>query len=120
MPGWSFWEWLTYACIGIAALVIAFDQGVKLSKARERFATLIGSPIWAFAPIALFLSVQLLLPGYVFCLAQHRLSISHNPRLFQLLVNSTSLQIKNCARQLIPSTNKSTNLRSYIFNHGFL
>jgi hypothetical protein len=55
MRDWGFWEWLTYLCIVIAALTIAFDQGLKLSKARERFAALIESTNWAVAPFILIL-----------------------------------------------------------------
>ena len=55
MRDWGFWEWLTYLCIVIAALTIAFDQGLKLSKARERFAALVESTNWAVAPLILVL-----------------------------------------------------------------
>ena len=56
MVAWGFWEWLTYGCIAIAALMIALDQGVRQSStAREFLGSIVQSSLWAFTPFVLIL-----------------------------------------------------------------
>jgi hypothetical protein len=56
MPAWGFWEWLTYGCIAIAAIMIALDQGVRQSStAREFLGSIAQSSVWAFTPFLLIL-----------------------------------------------------------------
>jgi hypothetical protein len=66
MATWGFWEWLTYGCIAIAALMMAVDQGAQRSgSARKFLAPLIQSAWWAFAPFALILLSAVLILGHV-------------------------------------------------------
>jgi hypothetical protein len=66
MATWGFWEWLTYGCIAIAALMMAVDQGAQRSgSARIFLAPLIQSALWAFAPFALILLSAVLILGHV-------------------------------------------------------
>ncbi|MCW5590686.1 MAG: hypothetical protein KIS74_01180 [Burkholderiales bacterium] len=54
MSSWSFWDWLTYTCIGIAALVLALDQAIKGSpQLLGAFSGLLVKPSWNYAPLAL-------------------------------------------------------------------
>ena len=54
MPSWSFWDWLTYICIGVAALVLALDQAIKGSpQLLGNLSGLLAKPSWNYAPLAL-------------------------------------------------------------------
>ncbi len=54
MSKWSFFEWVAYAGMFIAALIIAADQGVKLSPdLLQQFSGVVHSPYWALAPLVL-------------------------------------------------------------------
>jgi hypothetical protein len=56
MSNWTFWEWVAYAIMFVAAILIAADQGIKLApELLQRLNGLIASPYWAFAPLALIL-----------------------------------------------------------------
>src|ERR1051326_2241480 len=56
MVGWGFWEWLAYAGIAIAAIMLALDAGVKQSPDLNlRFAWLLANRVWAFTPFVLIL-----------------------------------------------------------------
>jgi hypothetical protein len=64
MSHWGFWEWLTYSCIAIAALVLAFDQAIKGSpELIARFSSLLNARTWSYAPLALICLSGLLLIG---------------------------------------------------------
>jgi hypothetical protein len=66
MATWGFWEWLTYGCIAVAALMMAVDQGAQRSgSARKFLGPLIQSALWAFAPFALILLSAVLILGHV-------------------------------------------------------
>jgi hypothetical protein len=53
MSHWTFWEWLGYVSIWIAAIISATEIGLKMAtEFRSRTQHLIGNPYWAFAPIA--------------------------------------------------------------------
>jgi hypothetical protein len=66
MSSWSFWDWLTYTCIGVAALVLALDQAIKGSpQLLGNLSGLLAKPSWNYAPLAL-----IGLSGVVFLLKQ--------------------------------------------------
>jgi hypothetical protein len=51
VPKWGFWEWLSYTCIAIAAIILAVDQAVKGSSTTTSYLTgIAGGPIWNYAP----------------------------------------------------------------------
>jgi hypothetical protein len=54
MSNWSFWDWLTYTCIGVAALVLALDQAIKGSPVvLGSLSGLLARSTWNYAPLAL-------------------------------------------------------------------
>jgi hypothetical protein len=56
MSRWTVWEWIAYTGLFVAAIIIAADQGVKLSPPLfEKFSRIIRSLYWAFAPLTLIL-----------------------------------------------------------------
>lgn len=56
MPNWDFWAWLTYICIGLAAVVLAGDAAVKGStNLTLKFQSLRSTKFWNFAPLVLIL-----------------------------------------------------------------
>jgi hypothetical protein len=56
MAKWTFWEWVAYAVLFFAAIVIAIDQGVKLAPDLASSAgSILASPWWAFSPLVLIL-----------------------------------------------------------------
>jgi hypothetical protein len=64
MAHWGFWEWLTYSCIGIAAVVLAADQAIKGSpELIVRFSGLLKAPTWNYAPLALIIVSGVVLVG---------------------------------------------------------
>jgi hypothetical protein len=64
MRHWTFWEWVAYIGLSIAAIIIAADQGVKLApELLQRFSGMITSPFWAFAPLALIILATVILIG---------------------------------------------------------
>ncbi len=62
MVGWDYWAWLTYACIGIAALMPAISLAVNAeADLALRFARISQSRWWRFTPaIALLISAVLI------------------------------------------------------------
>jgi hypothetical protein len=62
MSRWTFWEWVAYATIFVAAIIIAANEGVHLAPALfERFSGVVSSPYWAFAPLVLIVLGTLIL-----------------------------------------------------------
>jgi hypothetical protein len=56
MANWGFWEWLTYGCIAVAAIILALDAAVKQSPdLNTRFGANLANRTWAFTPFALIL-----------------------------------------------------------------
>jgi len=56
MSRWTFWEWVAYAVLFVAALIVAADQGIKLSPSlMEKASGIILSSYWAFAPLVFVL-----------------------------------------------------------------
>lgn len=53
MSTWSFWDWLTYGCIAVAAIVLALDQAIKGSpRLLGDLSGLLATPSWNYAPLA--------------------------------------------------------------------
>jgi hypothetical protein len=59
MSHWGFWEWLGYSTLWVAAIILAFDGGLKMTPeiptkvpAVSRF---LRRRFWAFAPLALLI-----------------------------------------------------------------
>jgi hypothetical protein len=64
MMRWTFWEWVAYAILFVAAVLLAIDQGIKLSpELFPKVHDLISTPYWAFAPLALLLLATTILIG---------------------------------------------------------
>jgi hypothetical protein len=56
MRDWGFFEWLAYAVMFVAAIIMAVDQGLKLSPdLLTYFSWLVSSNYWAFSPLVLIL-----------------------------------------------------------------
>jgi hypothetical protein len=52
---WSFWDWIAYGCLGIAALGLAVGQILKDNRSMlEQLPAIFMSKKWAYAPIILF------------------------------------------------------------------
>jgi hypothetical protein len=76
MSHWGFWEWLAYSGLWISAIILAADIGLKISSdLREKFASVIASPIWGFTPLIL-----LTLSGAIFLVRETGL-IGDRPRV---------------------------------------
>jgi hypothetical protein len=64
MAKWTFWEWVAYAVLFLAAIIIAADEGVKLAPdLLPAMKGILGSPWWAFSPLALILFATAILVG---------------------------------------------------------
>lgn len=64
MAKWGFWEWVAYAVLFVAAIIIATDQGIKLSPdLASLFNGVLTSPYWGFAPLVLLLLATGILVG---------------------------------------------------------
>lgn len=62
MAKWSFWDWLTYICIWIAAVVLAVDQAIKGSPTMAQgLSGIINSPAWRYAPLMFMVMSGILL-----------------------------------------------------------
>jgi hypothetical protein len=67
MSRWTYWEWIAYSVLFVAAILIAADQGVKLApELMQQFHVFIASPYWAFAPLASVILATLILLGREF------------------------------------------------------
>jgi hypothetical protein len=53
MKQWTYWEWMAYGALWIAATVIALDTSFKLTSGQLRVAVagLLDSPAWGFSPL---------------------------------------------------------------------
>jgi hypothetical protein len=66
---WTFWEWVAYAAIFVAALIIAADTGFKTAPdLMTRLPEFFSSVWWGFAPVTLVIvaTIILLLREFVF------------------------------------------------------
>ena len=68
MASWGFWEWLTYGCIAISAIMLSVYQGVQRSGNASKFpGSVVQSPLWAYTPFSLMLlSAVLILLNLLF------------------------------------------------------
>ena len=67
MSNWTFWEWVAYTIMFVAAVIIAADQGVKLAPdLLQNLTGIICTPYWAFAPLGLILLATAILMGREF------------------------------------------------------
>src|ERR1051325_4888085 len=56
MHGWKFWDWVAYAGLFIAAIVLAADAAVKSSPTlAPAMPDWVKSEVWAFVPLLLLL-----------------------------------------------------------------
>jgi hypothetical protein len=64
MRNWTYWEWVAYAVLFVAAIIIAADQGIKLAPdIAVSLKGLLASPWWAFSPVTLILLATGILVG---------------------------------------------------------
>jgi hypothetical protein len=65
MAHWSFWEWLGFAVLWVAAIILAIDQGLRMAPdTRQKLGlTFTDRPVWAFAPLVLLLIATAILVG---------------------------------------------------------
>jgi hypothetical protein len=69
MRNWTFWDWVGFSCLWVAALSVAADSAIKnsteLSKVMPQFFV---GPVWPFVPLAFVLlaTVVLLARGFGF------------------------------------------------------
>ena len=67
MSHWTFWEWVAYAAIFIAAAIIATDTGFRLSpEIMNRLPKIFKSAVWGFSPLILVLSATIILVAHEF------------------------------------------------------
>jgi hypothetical protein len=56
MRGWRLWDWITYSCFFVAAVILAADTGVRVSpELGGHIPAFVGGSLWGFAPLILFL-----------------------------------------------------------------
>lgn len=80
MSNWGFWEWLTYSCIGVAALALASDQAIKGSpEMTKQFSSLLSAPIWNYAPLVLIAVSGILILGHQFGILGSRTKTTEAP-----------------------------------------
>ena len=54
MKRWGFWDWVTYSCVGVAAIALAVDQAIKGSpRLVGQFSALLDVPAWSYLPLIL-------------------------------------------------------------------
>ena len=62
MRHWTFWEWVAYGALFVAALIIAADTGFKLTPdIMVRLPEFFHSASWGFAPVVLVISSTIIL-----------------------------------------------------------
>jgi hypothetical protein len=62
MRYWTFWEWVAYAALFVAAMIIAAETGVRIAPDLTAHAPdFMHSAIWGFAPIVLVVGATIIL-----------------------------------------------------------
>lgn len=62
MSDWRFWDWVAYAILFVAAMIIAIDTGIRLSPVTwPHIPEFLHSGWWGFAPLALLIIATLIL-----------------------------------------------------------
>jgi hypothetical protein len=100
MRNWKFWDWVAYACLGVAAIGMAVGQVLKENQTVfETLPTFLLGPKWAYAPIILFalgsaiLAVRVVVPLVRTPPASERVFVEEAPEeLLALGKDLTSLQ----------------------------
>ena len=59
MRDWKFWDWTAYACLFIAAILLAAKEPIEKIEAMNWLST----PIWSYVPLLLVVVATLLLIG---------------------------------------------------------
>ena len=54
MASWKFWDWVAYACLFVAAVIVAADAAIKNAPTLSpHLPDWIGREYWSFAPLAM-------------------------------------------------------------------
>ncbi len=62
MRRWVFWEWVAYAALFVAAMIVAADTGVRIAPDLATYApAFVHGAIWGFAPLALVVGATIIL-----------------------------------------------------------
>jgi hypothetical protein len=62
MIEWDFSQWVSYIVLGIAAIITAMDQSIKLAPdLSKRLLWLTNATLWAFSPIAFIIIATIIL-----------------------------------------------------------
>jgi hypothetical protein len=61
MRDWGFWDWVAYATLFIAALIIAAETGVRLAPELQEYFGFMRSAAWGFAPLILVVAGTVIL-----------------------------------------------------------
>jgi hypothetical protein len=109
MADWTFWEWIAYTTMLVAAIVLAADQGIKLAPEMTNYVpAFISSPLWAFAPLALLMIGTAILIGQGFGWFGHRLA------------NRAELRLRSHGDHRVPTVVSENNVwRWYVIRNTF-
>jgi hypothetical protein len=59
---WTYWEWIAYSGLFVAATIIAVDTGVRISPDLSSYVpAFVHGAIWGFAPLTLFIAATIIL-----------------------------------------------------------
>jgi hypothetical protein len=62
MRHWTFWEWVAYAALFVAAMIVAADTGVRITPDLAAYLpAFVHGPIWGFAPLILVVGATIIL-----------------------------------------------------------
>lgn len=113
MRDWGFWEWLTYACIALAAVALAADQAIKGStELRKRLAGLLHRPLWNYAPLVLIGISALLVVGQQLGVIGRRAQ-NVEPGEVQVAFVDTTLRLQFFGDRRIPHDLGSQNVATW-------
>ncbi len=118
MSHWGFFEWLTYICVGIAAIIIAADQAIKGSaEMMAHFSGLLSSKVWNFAPFAsMALSGVLLVghqAGWIGVKQESAVMAPHSLTAPEDTTNNAALFLQFSDDQTVPREIRQTNILSW-------
>jgi hypothetical protein len=67
MRHWTYWEWVAYVCLFVAAMIIAADTGFRISPdLATHLPAFVSGWIWGFAPLALVILATIFLLAHEF------------------------------------------------------
>ena len=62
MRHWSFWEWVAYAALFVAAMIVASDTGLRIAPdLAAHMPDFVRGDIWAFTPLGLVILATIIL-----------------------------------------------------------